>query len=79
MPGSAEPNGIIEEQAIMPVLEQMLALSGPRNPYLGRLGVVEQDALADLLLVDGNPVENIALQQALPFQVADHTVGSTLR
>ena len=25
MPGSAEPNGIIEEQAIMPVLEQMLA------------------------------------------------------
>jgi hypothetical protein len=25
MPGSAEPNGIIEEQAIMPVLQQMLA------------------------------------------------------
>ena len=37
----------------------MLALSGPRNPYPGKLGVVEEGALADLLLVDGNPVENI--------------------
>ncbi|HEY6508235.1 MAG TPA: amidohydrolase family protein [Vicinamibacterales bacterium] len=40
---------------------QLLALSGLRNPYPGRLGVVEEGALADLLLVDGNPVENIAL------------------
>ncbi|HEY9888185.1 MAG TPA: hypothetical protein V6D02_07270, partial [Candidatus Obscuribacterales bacterium] len=37
------------------------ALSGPRNPYPGKLGVVEVDALADLLLVDGNPLENIEL------------------
>ncbi|MGH7841558.1 MAG: amidohydrolase family protein [Candidatus Binataceae bacterium] len=40
---------------------QLLALSGPRNPYPGKLGVVEVGALADLLLVDGNPVENINL------------------
>lgn len=40
---------------------QLLALSGERNPYPGKLGVVEQGALADLLLVDGNPLENIAL------------------
>ena len=40
---------------------QLLALSGMRNPYPGRLGVVETGALADLLLVDGNPVENIKL------------------
>ena len=40
---------------------QLLALSGMRNPYPGRLGVVEAGALADLLLVDGNPVENIKL------------------
>ncbi|MFE1599426.1 metal-dependent hydrolase family protein [Methylobacterium sp. ID0610] len=39
----------------------LLALSGPRNPYPGKLGVVEEGALADLLLVDGNPVEDIAL------------------
>jgi imidazolonepropionase-like amidohydrolase len=40
---------------------QLLALSGMRNPYPGKLGVVEAGALADLLLVDGNPVENIGL------------------
>jgi imidazolonepropionase-like amidohydrolase len=40
---------------------QLLALSGPRNPYPGKLGVVEADALADLLLVDGDPIANISL------------------
>src|SRR3990170_3449325 len=40
---------------------ELLALSGKRNPYPGKLGVVEQGALADLLLVDGNPMENINL------------------
>ncbi len=40
---------------------QLLALSGLRSPYPGRLGVVEEGALADLLLVEGNPVENIDL------------------
>jgi imidazolonepropionase-like amidohydrolase len=40
---------------------QLLALSGPRNPYPGKLGVVEVNALADLLLVDGDPIANIDL------------------
>jgi len=40
---------------------ELLALSGKRNPYPGKLGVVEQGALADLILVDGNPLENINL------------------
>jgi imidazolonepropionase-like amidohydrolase len=40
---------------------ELLSLSGPRNPYPGKLGVVEEGALADLLLVDGNPIENIKL------------------
>jgi imidazolonepropionase-like amidohydrolase len=39
---------------------ELLALSGPRNGY-GRLGVLEPDALADLLVVDGNPLEDIRL------------------
>jgi imidazolonepropionase-like amidohydrolase len=34
-------------------------LSGKRNPYPVKLGVVEQGALADLLLVDGDPIANI--------------------
>src|SRR4029077_18322843 len=40
---------------------ELLALSGLRNPYPGRLGVVEEGALADLLVVDGNPLEDINL------------------
>jgi imidazolonepropionase-like amidohydrolase len=40
---------------------ELLALSGPRNPYPGKLGVVEEGALADLLLVNGNPLDNIQL------------------
>jgi imidazolonepropionase-like amidohydrolase len=40
---------------------ELLALSGKRSPYPGKLGVVEQGALADVLLVDGNPIANIKL------------------
>ncbi|BDU73951.1 metal-dependent hydrolase family protein [Mesoterricola silvestris] len=40
---------------------ELLALSGPRNPYPGRLGVVEEGALADLLLVEGNPLADLKL------------------
>jgi imidazolonepropionase-like amidohydrolase len=40
---------------------ELLGLSGPRNPYPGKLGVIEEGALADLLVVDGNPLENIGL------------------
>lgn len=40
---------------------QLLKLSGPRNPYPGNLGVVAEGALADLLLVDGDPIANLDL------------------
>ena len=40
---------------------ELLALSGLRSPYEGKLGVVEEGALADLLLVDGDPIANIKL------------------
>jgi imidazolonepropionase-like amidohydrolase len=40
---------------------ELLVLSGPRNPYPGKLGVVEEGALADLLLVDGDPIADIKL------------------
>lgn len=41
----------------------LLAMSGERNPYPGKLGVVEEGALADLLLVDGDPIADITLIQ----------------
>lgn len=41
---------------------ELLALSGPRNPYPeGKLGVIEEGAYADILIVDGNPLEDIAV------------------
>jgi imidazolonepropionase-like amidohydrolase len=40
---------------------ELLAMSGPRNSYPGALGVVEEGALADLLLVEGDPIADIKL------------------
>jgi imidazolonepropionase-like amidohydrolase len=40
---------------------ELLALSGPRTPYAGKLGVVEPGALADLLVVNGNLLDDIKL------------------
>ena len=40
---------------------ELLALSGLRNPYPGKLGVIETGALADILLVDGDPLADINL------------------
>jgi imidazolonepropionase-like amidohydrolase len=40
---------------------ELLALSGLRNPYPGKLGTIQEGALADLLLVDGDPLTNIKL------------------
>jgi imidazolonepropionase-like amidohydrolase len=40
---------------------ELLALSGERNPYPGVLGVVEEGALADLILVNGNPLDDLQL------------------
>lgn len=39
---------------------ELMALSGDRNPYPGKLGVVEEGAFADLLLVEGNPLQDLA-------------------
>jgi len=39
-----------------------LAKSGPKNPYKeGALGVIEVGAYADLILVDGNPLEDVGI------------------
>ncbi|MCX2760662.1 amidohydrolase family protein [Vibrio sp. Sgm 22] len=38
---------------------EMLAMSGPRGTTQGKLGVIEKGAIADILLVDGNPLEDM--------------------
>lgn len=43
---------------------ELLAMSGARNPYPGRLGVIEAGALADLLVVNGDPLKDIGLLAA---------------
>jgi imidazolonepropionase-like amidohydrolase len=39
----------------------LLEMSGERNPYPGRLGVIQVGALADLLIVDGNPMNDASV------------------
>ncbi len=40
---------------------ELLSLSGPRNPYPNKLGVIKEGTYADLIIVDGNPLKNINL------------------
>jgi imidazolonepropionase-like amidohydrolase len=40
---------------------QLMALTGKTNPYPGKLGVIEEGALADILIVDGNPLEDMSV------------------
>lgn len=40
---------------------ELLQLSGDRSPYPGVVGRIEQGAHADLLLIQGNPLEDISI------------------
>jgi imidazolonepropionase-like amidohydrolase len=40
---------------------ELMKLSGARDPYPGKLGVIEPGAWADLLLVNGDPLRNLEL------------------
>jgi imidazolonepropionase-like amidohydrolase len=62
---------------------QLMALSGPRNPYPGKLGVVENGAHADLLLVAGDPLQSVDLLAApdknLLLIMKDGTIHKDIR
>jgi len=45
---------------------ELMAMTGSSNPYPGKLGVIEEGAYADLLIVDGNPLEDITVIGANP-------------
>jgi imidazolonepropionase-like amidohydrolase len=57
---------------------EILYFSGPRNPYPGKLGVIEEGAFADILLVEGNPVEDLTLfhnpEENLPLIMKDGVI-----
>ena len=38
---------------------ELVEMCGPRDPWPGELRVMKAVALADLILVDGNPLENL--------------------
>ncbi|MBB6328994.1 imidazolonepropionase-like amidohydrolase [Algoriphagus iocasae] len=40
---------------------ELLGLSGKRNPYSGKLGVIQEDALADMIMIKGNLIEELEL------------------
>lgn len=40
---------------------ELLQLSGAVNPYPGNIGVIAEDAFADILLVNGDPLEDISI------------------
>lgn len=53
---------------------ELLSWSGPRNPYPGTLGVIEEGALADLLLVNGNPLEDLT-----PFNNPEENIALIMK
>jgi imidazolonepropionase-like amidohydrolase len=49
---------------------KLLELTGPRNPYQeGPLGVISEGAYADLLIVEGNPLEDVTLLEAFETNI----------
>ena len=58
---------------------KLAALTGKNNPYpAGKLGVIEEGAYADILLVDGNPLEDITVIGGNPrlFDAPDRGAGA---
>ena len=53
-------------QAMTSTAGELMALSGKQNPYPSKLGVIEEGAYADILIVDGNPLEDITVIGASP-------------
>ncbi len=42
---------------------ELLAPSGRLNTHRDKLGVIEEDALADMSLIDGDPLENLKMPE----------------
>jgi len=40
---------------------ELAQLTNKRNPYPGKFGIIEEGALADIIIVDGNPLEDMSV------------------
>ena len=54
-------SGTLALKAMTSTAGELAALTGRNNPYPHKLGVIEPGAYADLLIVDGNPLEDITV------------------
>ena len=57
---------------------RLMALTGQNNPYPARLGVIEEGAYADIILVDGNPLKDISLLGAVDDMFANPRSAPTI-
>jgi len=74
--------GLIESHVHL-TLQHMIggalaALTGKNNPSPNKLGVIEEGAYADILLVEGNPLKDITVIGGNPklFDAPDRKAGS---
>ena len=64
---TAEAFGTLQAlKAMTSTAGELMALTGQHNPYPNKLGVIEPGAYADILLIDGNPLEDITVLGAHP-------------
>jgi imidazolonepropionase-like amidohydrolase len=65
-------------KALTSVPGQLAQLTGKNNPYPGKLGVIEEGAFADIILVDGNPLKAMSVLGANPEMFDAKPRGETI-
>ena len=65
-------------KAMTSVAGDLAALTGQNNPYPGKLGIIEPGAYADIILVDGNPLDDMSVLGADPQLFEAESRGETI-
>jgi imidazolonepropionase-like amidohydrolase len=81
MMGSNSMNPFLSVKTATSNAAKVLSWSGPMNPYKdGPLGVIVEGAYADIILVDGNPLNDISVlgRKSVDFVMKDGLVYKNL-